>query len=94
MGLAEIVKIGGAKPGDRTMIDALEPALDSLVIGIKDAALAARKGANHTSTILKAGAGRASYVGPDQLSGHIDPGAEAVARVFECLAKNAHKKLL
>ncbi|MBT6544390.1 MAG: DAK2 domain-containing protein [Rhodobacteraceae bacterium] len=94
LGLAEIVKIGGAKPGARTMIDALEPALDSLVIGIKDAALAARKGANHTSTILKAGAGRASYVGPDQLSGHIDPGAEAVARVFECLAKNAHKKLL
>jgi dihydroxyacetone kinase len=93
LGLEEIMNIGGAKRGDRTMIDALEPALDSLIYGIEDAAVAARKGANHTSTMLKAGAGRASYVSADQLSGHVDPGAEAVARVFECLAENSLKKL-
>lgn len=93
LGLEEIMNIGGAKRGDRTMIDALEPALDSLIYGIEDAAVAARKGANHTSTMLKAGAGRASYISADQLSGHVDPGAEAVARVFECLAENSLKKL-
>jgi dihydroxyacetone kinase len=93
LGLEEIMEIGGAKRGDRTMIDALEPALDSLIYGIEDAAVAARKGANLTSTMLKAGAGRASYVSADQLSGHIDPGAEAVARLFECLAENSLKKL-
>jgi dihydroxyacetone kinase len=93
LGLEEIMEIGGAKRGDRTMIDALEPALDSLIYGIEDAAVAARKGANHTATMLNAGAGRASYVSADQLSGHIDPGAEAVARLFECLAENSLKKL-
>jgi len=34
----------------------------------------------------RARAGRSSYVGPDHLVGHIDPGAEAVARLFESLA--------
>lgn len=86
-GLEEIMKIGGARS------DAFEPALDGLANGIEDAAVAALKGANRTSTMLKAGAGRASYVSADQLSGHIDPGAEAVDRVFECLAENSPKKL-
>ncbi|SOB77212.1 dihydroxyacetone kinase [Marinobacter sp. LV10R510-11A] len=45
----------------------------------------ARKGAVHTSTIVKARVGRASYINAEQLQGHIDPGAEAVARLFEDL---------
>jgi len=35
--------------------------------------------------MLKANAGRASYINAQQLEGHIDPGAEAVARIFEHL---------
>ena len=81
-------EIGGANLGDRTMIDALSPALDALENGIEEAAKAARKGANHTATILQAKAGRAAYINASQLEGHIDPGAEAVARLFEYLSKS------
>jgi len=85
-GLARMRQIGGANPGDRTMIDALLPALDALDSGMSAAAVAARKGANYTATLTSAKAGRASYINADQLDGHIDPGAEAVARLFEHLA--------
>jgi dihydroxyacetone kinase len=71
------------------MIDALQPALDALPSGIATAATAARKGAADTAAIGKAKAGRAAYVPEDNLIGHNDPGAEAVALVFEGLAKNA-----
>jgi dihydroxyacetone kinase len=86
-GLARMQRIGGAEPGDRTMIDALKPALDALGSeGLAAAARAARAGAAHTATITKAKAGRASYISAAQLDGHVDPGAEAVARLFEQLA--------
>ena len=84
-GLARLQQIGGAKLGDRTMVDALLPALDQLSNDVQSAASAARKGAEHTATMLKANAGRASYINAQQLDGHIDPGAEAVARLFEHL---------
>jgi dihydroxyacetone kinase len=84
-GLERMQEIGGAKPGDRTMIDALHPALDALDDGLAAATAAARKGANHTATLRKAKAGRAAYINADNLQGHIDPGAEAVARLFEAL---------
>lgn len=85
-GLARMQEIGGAQLGDRTMVDALAPALDALNSGVSEAAKAARKGADHTATILQAKAGRASYISSQQLEGHVDPGAEAVARLFEHLA--------
>ncbi|MES2433560.1 MAG: dihydroxyacetone kinase subunit DhaK [Pseudomonadota bacterium] len=85
-GLERMQQIGGAKLGDRTMIDALQPALDALDHGLPAAAYAARTGANHTATMLTAKAGRAAYINAGNLSGHIDPGAEAVARLFEALA--------
>lgn len=85
-GLTRMQEIGGAQPGDRTMVDALAPALDALEKGIAAAALAARAGADHTATIVKARAGRAAYVNASHLQGHNDPGAEAVARLFENLA--------
>ncbi len=86
-GLARMQRIGGAQLGDRTMVDALKPALDELQAkGIAEAAIVARAGAEHTATILQAKAGRASYISADQLEGHVDPGAEAVARLFERLA--------
>jgi len=85
-GLDRMRQIGGANPGDRTMIDALAPALEALKTGIKPAATAARKGADYTATITQAKAGRATYISAEQLEGHVDPGAEAVARLFEHLA--------
>lgn len=85
-GLSRMQEIGGAQVGDRTMIDALAPALDALENGVHDAAKAARSGADHTATILQAKAGRAAYINAKQLEGHVDPGAEAVARLFEHLA--------
>ena len=82
-GLMRIQQVGGANLGDRTMIDALSPALDALPQGLGVAATAARKGADHTAKIKRAKAGRASYVSESHLLGHNDPGAEAVARLFE-----------
>ena len=85
-GLARMQMIGGAQAGDRTMIDALQPALDALDQGLAPAAQAARAGATRTASMVKAKAGRASYLNAEQLQGHVDPGAEAVARLFERLS--------
>ena len=89
-GLRRMMEYGGAKPGDRTMIDALEPALATLVSGksIAVAAMAARKGADATAKMTKAKAGRSTYVSATNLQGIVDPGAEAVACLLEGLAKN------
>ncbi|MEP1199435.1 dihydroxyacetone kinase subunit DhaK [Tateyamaria sp.] len=86
-GLDRISQVGGAAQGDRTMIDALAPALAALPEGISIAAAAARAGADGTASMGQAKAGRASYVPEENLLGHNDPGAEAVARLFEGLAK-------
>lgn len=85
-GLKRISQVGGAQQGDRTMIDALQPALKALTDGAGAAATAARTGANGTASMGRAKAGRASYVPEENLIGHNDPGAEAVARLFEGLA--------
>lgn len=85
-GLSRLREIGGANPGDRTMVDALSPALDVLDQGVEAAATAARKGAQMTASLTRANAGRAAYISAKQLTGHTDPGAEAVARLFEHLA--------
>ena len=84
-GLARMQEIGGARLGDRTMVDALSPALDALGDGPVAAARAARQGAQLTASMLQARAGRAAYISSKQLEGHVDPGAEAVARLFEHL---------
>lgn len=85
-GLQRVQQVGGAQPGDRTMIDAFAPALAALDAGMAAAAQMARAGADHTATIRRARAGRASYLSEASISGHNDPGAEAVALIFEELA--------
>jgi len=85
-GLSRMQEIGGAKVGDRTMIDALQPALEHLAQGLPQAARAARKGADSTAQMAQARAGRSSYLSAGQLKGHVDPGAEAVAHLFERLS--------
>ena len=88
-GLARMMEYGGAKPGDRTMIDALDPALAALVSGksLSEAAVAARHGANATAHMSRARAGRSAYVAATNLEGIVDPGAEAVASLLEGLSR-------
>jgi len=86
-GLARMQQIGGAKIGYRTMVDALAPSLDALPSGLQAAAQAARHGADSTAHLSKALAGRSTYLSEAQLKGYADPGAEAVARIFERLTK-------
>jgi ATP-dependent dihydroxyacetone kinase len=88
-GLARMKEHGGAGEGDRTMIDALAPAVAALEsgAGLGAAASAARAGAARTAAMAKALAGRSSYVREDALRGVPDPGAVAVAAAFEALAR-------
>jgi ATP-dependent dihydroxyacetone kinase len=87
-GVYKMMDYGGAKPGDRTMIDALVPALQVLAKSgnLNAAAKAARQGADATAKMSKARAGRSSYISAQNLIGHNDPGAEAVARLIAGLA--------
>ncbi|AEX53727.1 ATP-dependent dihydroxyacetone kinase [Rahnella aquatilis CIP 78.65 = ATCC 33071] len=88
-GLERMKHYGGADLGDRTMIDALQPALEALgkKEALKGAAKAAAKGAKDTAGMKKANAGRSSYLSSNSLKGVKDPGAVAVEKVFEALAK-------
>ncbi|WP_374251526.1 dihydroxyacetone kinase subunit DhaK [Xanthobacter sp.] len=90
-GVGRMSLYGGAKPGDRTMIDALSPAIAALAEGqtLAAAARAARAGADTTAAMTVARVGRSSYLSDTDLAGVVDPGAEAVARVFEALAQQA-----
>ncbi|MFE7131587.1 dihydroxyacetone kinase subunit DhaK [Streptomyces sp. NPDC057638] len=91
--LADITTIGGAVPGDCTLVDALAPAAHCLAttspadIGgaLTDAARAAITGA-HATAVLTARRGRASYTG-DHAAGQPDPGAVAVALILTALAR-------
>jgi dihydroxyacetone kinase len=79
---------GGAQQGDRTMIDALQPAFEALANkeSITFAAQQARKGADNTKKIINTKFGRSSYLSEAVLRNVPDPGAEVIARVFEKLA--------
>lgn len=79
------MKLGGAAPGDKTMIDALVPAVDALGDGFGAARAAAEQGAVATIP-LQARKGRASYVGERSI-GHQDPGATSAALLVAGLAE-------
>jgi dihydroxyacetone kinase len=83
-GLAAVQRVGDARPGDRTLVDALHPATGRPF----DAAAvrAAIEGARETSGIV-ARRGRASYVGARAV-GHPDPGAVAVALMLVALLEH------
>jgi dihydroxyacetone kinase len=88
LGLKQMKHYGGADLGDRTLIDALQPALEALRDrGLAAAIDAAKKGAESTATMQKAGAGRSSYVNSENLEGVTDPGAVAIAEVFAAIGK-------
>lgn len=94
-GLAGVQKLGAAVPGDKTMVDALVPALEAFgaaaragegeAVAAQRAAAAAEIGMQDT-TPLQARKGRASYLGARSI-GHQDPGATSTALVFRALAE-------
>jgi len=83
---------GNAKPGDKTMLDALAPAVDGInhaqteapAKAFRIAAAAARKGAEATSDMI-ASTGRAKMLGQRSI-GFVDPGALTMTFVFEGMA--------
>ena len=89
-GVGGIVQRGRAEAGDKTMLDAWFPALDSLRSGadlraaLQAAAAAADAGRAATES-MRAMKGRASYLGERSI-GHIDPGASSAALVVRALA--------
>ncbi|WP_405802218.1 dihydroxyacetone kinase subunit DhaL [Streptomyces sp. NBC_01506] len=86
-GVAAVAQLGGAKAGDKTMIDALEPAVAALGTSFAAAATAAEEGAVATVP-LQARKGRASYLGERSI-GHQDPGATSSALLIAALAATA-----
>ncbi|MEU0999986.1 dihydroxyacetone kinase subunit DhaL [Streptomyces tibetensis] len=86
-GVDAVMTLGGAAPGDKTMIDALVPAVDALGDSFAAARTAAEEGAVAT-TPLQARKGRASYVGERSI-GHQDPGATSSALLIAGLAEAA-----
>lgn len=89
--------LGGAATGDKTMVDALVPAVEAYgaALGtgagaagaLRAAATAAQEGAAATIPLL-ARKGRASYLGERSI-GHQDPGATSTALLLGALAKVA-----
>jgi dihydroxyacetone kinase len=90
-GHERLSQCGGARVGDRTLLDALVPALQALRGGasLQQAAAAAQAGADSTAKIARARAGRSEYVG--ELTGIADPGAVAIAAAFKAVADAAEQ---
>jgi len=88
-GLAGVKQRGKAKTGDKTMVDALQPAVEAFCASEtyhtawQEAAIAARQGAESTAGLL-ARHGRAKFIGERSL-GHQDAGAATIALIFEAI---------
>ncbi|PSK42913.1 Dihydroxyacetone kinase [Elsinoe australis] len=82
-----MAKYTPAKVGDRTLVDALDPFVDTLekTADVKKAAAAAEEGANKTKG-MKASLGRTVYVGGGGWQDVPDPGAHGLAIFFNGLA--------
>ncbi len=93
--LEGIQKLGAATLGDKTMVDALAPAIDAFEKELgaggdmgsvsRKAREAAEEGMRATIP-LQARKGRASYLGPRSV-GHQDPGATSTALIFQALER-------
>ena len=90
-GLDGVKTRGKARVGNKTMVDALEPAVaafaeaDDFDAAWQAAATAALTGAESTRELV-ARQGRAKFLG-ERAIGHIDPGAMTIALMFEATAK-------
>jgi dihydroxyacetone kinase-like protein len=91
-----VVRLGKASPGDKTMVDALTPAVQALKEateqgltleeGLKKSAKAAEEGMIATIPLV-ARKGRASYLG-ERSAGHQDPGATSTFLLLDTAAKS------
>ncbi|MBB4301717.1 dihydroxyacetone kinase-like protein [Rhodobium orientis] len=93
-GLEAVEKRGGAAPGGKTMIDALDPAAtaasgagEDLEAVLAAAAAAAKDGVEATKSMI-ATTGKARTLGERSL-GHPDPGAISLSIVLDAMAKAA-----
>ncbi|WP_435971667.1 dihydroxyacetone kinase subunit DhaL [Streptomyces sp. Qhu_M48] len=86
-GVSAVSQLGGAQAGDKTMLDALVPAVEGLRVSFAAARTAAEEGALATVP-LRARKGRASYLG-ERSVGHQDPGATSSALLFATLDETA-----
>lgn len=84
-GLEGVIARGKAEVGEKTMLDALVPALDAWDAGGAPAAFDAAVAGRDATEPLEARKGRASYLG-ERSVGHLDPGATSTALLFEALA--------
>jgi dihydroxyacetone kinase len=88
-GLASLQTASGAKLGDRTLVDALAPALEALAhankCDVSAAAQAASRGAQSTAAMPRARVGRAQHI--SSMLDTVDAGAHVVAWIFEIAAK-------
>jgi len=89
-----IMEKGGAQRGDKTLLDALGPAADSLEASagagktLKDAvadSLAAARAGVEATIPLKAKSGRAAWI-TERTAGQPDPGATVIVRIWEAMA--------
>ena len=95
-GLNGVIQRGKANPGDKTMIDAMQPAIaayqkalqggESLDAALKKAAESSREGMKATIPLV-AKKGRASYLG-ERSAGHQDPGSTSTALLFQAAAES------
>jgi dihydroxyacetone kinase-like protein len=98
--LASVKDLGTASLGDKTMVDALEPAVETLrsriaagepvAQAVDEAAAAAEVGMRSTIP-LQARKGRASYLG-ERSVGHQDPGATSTALILRALQRAVTSK--
>ena len=81
-GLAGIEKRGGAKPGDKTMVDVW----NEVVEDVKNNTLTEEKiqKAVESTKELTAKKGRASYLG-ERSVGHVDPGSQSSGYLFDAM---------
>ena len=92
--LGGVVARGKAEPGDKTMVDALTPAVEAArsagesVAGVLAAAAAAARDGAESTVPLVARKGRASYLG-ERSAGHLDPGARSTALLLGSFAESA-----
>jgi dihydroxyacetone kinase-like protein len=95
--LAAVRKLGAARDGDKTMVDALAPAAAALagaaaegkpLADALDAAVAAAEAGAEAAVAMQASKGRASYLGPRSV-GHEDPGAESTVLILTALRDTA-----
>ncbi|MFK7825654.1 MAG: dihydroxyacetone kinase subunit DhaK [Oligoflexales bacterium] len=91
-GLQAMSNYGGAKLGDRTMLDAMIPAIEQLNRGLSFALDAAKSGFEKTKSIHSTSSGRSSYLSADRLKGTPDPGAAAVVCVLEAICEVVEEK--